>query len=234
MMVRRGAGGGRGGEAGRAAGAGGAAVAVGSVVEGSEVAADVTGGRGGGAGCRRGRRAVRTFGAVLGVVVMVVSNAAMGLVGWLLWTYPLPFSVSLPEGVEKGEILTLNATTDAVWVSQYSLDAGISIGFKDLRLENRQWVGEISRAREEGGSQAIAFHLGQSIYVDGLGTLTLISVSPDMVLPWQRPLPGSGPRITFNLNPDPGVTTGPRPHHGTGSPTPGTESDPEPDQEEAG
>ena len=173
---------------------------------------------------------MRTFGAVLGVVVMALSNAAMGLVGWLLWTYPLPFSVSLPEGVEKGEILTLNATTDAVWVSQYSLDAGISIGFKDLRLENRQWVGEISRAREEGGSQAISFHLGQSIYVDGLGTLTLVGVDPIVVPPWQRPLPGSGPRITFNLNPDPGVTTGPRPHHGTGSPTPGTE----PDQEEAG
>jgi hypothetical protein len=230
MMVRRGAGGGRGGEVGRAAGAGGAAVAVGSAVEGSEAAADVTGGKGGGAGCRRGRRAVRAFGAVLGVVVMVVSNAAMGLVGLLLWTYPLPFSVSLPEGVEKGEILTLSPPTDAVSVSQNSL----TVAFGDLRSEKHQWVGEIYLARQGSSRQVIAFHLGQSIYVDGLGTLTLTSVSPDMVPPWQRPLPGSGPRITFNLNPDPGVTTGPRPHHGTGSPTPGTEPDLEPDQEENG
>ena len=173
---------------------------------------------------------MRAFGAVLGVVVMVVSNAAMGLVGLLLWTYPLPFSVSLPEGVEKGEILTLSPPTDAVSVSQNSL----TVAFGDLRSEKHQWVGEIYLARQGSSRQVIAFHLGQSIYVDGLGTLTLTSVSPDMVPPWQRPLPGSGPRITFNLNPDPGVTTGPRPHHGIGSPTPGTEPDLEPDQEENG
>lgn len=176
----------------------------------------------GGSGRRWGRRVLRLMGAVVTVVLVVV----VGWVGWFLWVAPPPYRVPLPEGVAEGETLVLNSSTEGVFPS--SKDGFFRVSFGELRLESRRWVGEITiSSSEENSIQRISLRLGQSSYVDGLGTLTLIGVDPRVGMPWADQEEGVGKLLFLNINPDPGVTLGYPPTFTQDSPTSDGELGPE-------
>ena len=81
-----------------------------------------------------------------------------------------------------------------------------------MHSENHEWVAEV-RWRSGYGprskSEIYRLHLGESVHIDGLGTLTLLAVNPGPVIPdltiFGPPVPGTPPNSFFNLNLDPGV-----------------------------
>lgn len=158
--------------------------------------------------CRR-RRVL--WGAV-GVVVVLAFLLGAG--GWLWWfrssmagasqstaSVPPPLtSTSLPSGVEKGDLVSLGGSVPPKWTDKGTLEsAGMHVG-------QNQWVGSV-RWRPKGGEPTIyEMHLGESVYIDGLGAVTLVGVTPPSTSPPDKSKAGGARgRVHVNVNLDPGI-----------------------------
>ena len=71
------------------------------------------------------------------------------------------------------------------------------------RAHNYRWVGTLHWIRHDGPTDTITLPLGESVHIDGLGTVTLLGVEPDPIM--STPNVG-GSYYTINLTLDPGVT----------------------------
>lgn len=150
------------------------------------------------------RRWVRALMAL--VVVVVVAAAGVG--GWLWWTRPWTRSVPLPAGVERGDYVALGGSLPSIHTA-----ADGDLSSAGMHSENHEWVAAVRwRPRyydPEGEEEVYRLHLGESVHIDGLGTLTLLAVNPGPVIPdlaiFGPPMPGTPPNSFFNLVLDPGV-----------------------------
>lgn len=171
--------------------------------DGGVVASTAVGAGGGGgsvaaAGGRRrwGRRGAR----VLLVVLVGVAVVAVGVGWWLWWTRPLTRSAPLPAGVEKGNVVSMNSSIPPPETNEGELR------WEDLRSERHEWIVELAwRNYRQNSDTPVRLHLGESVHIDGLGTLTLLGVDPAPLLR-SYDAGGGGSRATFNLTVDPEVS----------------------------
>ena len=122
-------------------------------------------------GCRR-RRAL--WGAV-GVVVVL--TLLLGLGGWLWWTRPSTTSVPLPAGAGSGDVISLDGSIPAPKTKTGRLKTG------GMRSERHQWIGSVRWIPKGGEPTTYEMHLGESVHIDGLGTVTLLAVNPPPLIP---------------------------------------------------
>ena len=155
----------------------------------------------------------RRWARALVALVVVVVAAAVGVGGWLWWTRPWTRSVPLPAGVERGEYVALGGS-----LPSFRTAADGDLSSAGMHSENHEWVAAVRwRPRyydPEGEEEVYRLHLGESVHIDGLGTLTLLAVNPGPItitlpdLPFIGPpkaRPSTPPNSFFNLVLDPGV-----------------------------
>ncbi len=112
---------------------------------------------------------------------LVVTLLAAGSIGgWLWWTRPLTREVPLPDGVEAGHVWQIGTS---VWPA--STEAGM-LREGPLRSENHEWIGSLEWARSDRIVETIELRLGETVHIDGLGTVTLLAVNPEPLLPDYR------------------------------------------------
>ena len=154
----------------------------------------------------------RRWVRVLVALVVVVVVTAVGVGGWLWWTRPWTRSVPLPAGVERGEYVALGGSNPS-----FRTAADGDLSSAGMHSENHEWVAAVrwsSRYGPRSKSEVYRLHLGESVHIDGLGTLTLLAVNPAPItitlpdLPFIGPpkaRPSTPPNSFFNLVLDPGV-----------------------------
>ena len=101
----------------------------------------------------------------------------LGAGGWLWWTRPSTTRVSLPAGVEGGETVPLASSLPPRQARTGTLVLG------GLRSERHQWIGSVRWTPKGGKATTYEMHLGESINIDGLGTVTLLAVNPPPLIP---------------------------------------------------
>ena len=145
-------------------------------------------------GCMRRVGSKKT---ILQAAIIIVVAIAVGAGGWLWWTRPSTTSVSLPAGVEGGETVRL---ADSLPPRQTRTGA---LEYDSLRSERHQWIGSVHWTPTGGKPTKYKYelHLGESVHIDGLGTVTLLAVNPPPLLPDQKP-GGWTIKVHINLNPD--------------------------------
>lgn len=116
------------------------------------------------------------------------------------WTRPLTRSAPLPAGVEKGNVVSMNSSIPPPETNEGELQ------WEDLRSERHEWIVELAwRNYRQNSDTPVRLHLGESVHIDGLGTLTLLGVDPAPLLR-SYDAGGGGSRATFNLTVDPEVS----------------------------
>ena len=135
------------------------------------------------------------------VVLVGVAVVAVVVGGWLWWTRPLTRSAPLPAGVEKGDVISLGDTIPPPRTRAGTLSSG------GMRSQRHEWLGSVRWTLRGGAEEIYEMRLGESVHIDGLGTVTLLEVSPDPLIP---ELPGfeksGGYTSRVNINLDPGVS----------------------------
>lgn len=129
------------------------------------------------------------------IAVVMTSLTCWGF--WIFWTHPLFQYTPLPEGVENGKELE---------IGKFAGGPSTETGYLDSerpRAHNYRWVGTLHWIRHDGPADTITLPLGESVHIDGLGTVTLLGVEPDPIM--STPNVG-GSYYTINLTLDPGVT----------------------------
>ncbi len=142
---------------------------------------------------REGLRRRRVLWGAVGVVVVLA--LLLGAGGWLWWTRPSTTSVSLPAGVEGGETVRL---ADSLPPRQTRTGA---LGYDSLRSERHQWIASVHWTPTGGKPTVYELHLGESVHIDGLGTVTLLAVNPPPLLSDGKS-GGWAIKVNINLNPD--------------------------------
>ena len=138
-------------------------------------------------------RRKRLLWGVVGVVVVLA--LLLGAGGWLWWTRPSTTRVSLPAGVEGGETVPLASSLPPRQARTGTLVLG------GLRSERHQWIGSVRWTPTGGKPTVYELHLGESVHIDGLGTVTLLAVNPPPLLSDQKS-GGWTIEVNINLNPD--------------------------------
>ena len=133
---------------------------------------------------------------VLTGCLMVVLLATAGFGGWLWWTRPPVREVPLPDGVEGGEVWQIASSIPSLRTEAGALSDGA------LRAEGHEWIGSLEWARSDRIVETIELRLGETVHIDGLGTVTLFAVNPEPLLPDYR-LGGWTYKVYIIL--DPGV-----------------------------
>ena len=142
--------------------------------------------------------------AGLGVLVVVVLGCSVvgGRLLYVWWQRPSTEWVPLPPGIEEGETLNLGPGIRPACTNYGYLE------YRAARVENREWVVGVKWVRTDGGAgEERELRLGESVYLEGLGTITLTEVMPGPIcmFPWEE-----GPRngyveAIFNLELEPGI-----------------------------
>ena len=135
----------------------------------------------------------RTLVAILKIAM--ISLVCWGL--WIFWTHPLIHSAPLPEGVEREKQIDLDDSTGPPTTEAGRLTSGPPYS------RNYRWVGTLYWTHKDGSRDTIAIRLGESVHIDGLGTVTLLGVEPDPIM--STPSIG-GSYYTISLTLDPDVT----------------------------
>ena len=130
------------------------------------------------------------------VGVVVVLALLLGTGGWLWWTHPSTTRVSLPAGVEGGETVRL---ADSLPPRQTRTGA---LGYDSLRSERHQWIGSVRWTPTGGKPTVYELHLGESVHIDGLGTVTLLAVNPRLHTPDKGEAGGWTTEVHVNLDPE--------------------------------
>ena len=150
------------------------------------------------------RRRCALWGAV-GVVVLAL--LLLGAGGWLWWTRPSATSrsaasaspsvtrVLLPTGIGKGDIVSLGGAIRAPETKAGRLEAG------GMRVEQSQWIGSVCWTPKGGESTTYELHLGESVHIDGLGTVTLLAVNPRLHTPDKGEAGGWTTEVHVNFDP---------------------------------
>ena len=125
---------------------------------------------------RMGHRRRRALWGAVGVVV-VLALLLLGAGGWLWWTRPSTTSVPLPAGVGRGNVISLHGSIPAPETKAGRLETG------GMRSERHQWIGSVRWTPKGGESTEYEMHLGESVHIDGLGTVTLLAVNPPPLIP---------------------------------------------------
>ena len=106
----------------------------------------------------------------------------------------------MPAGVEKGNVVSMNSSIPPPETSEEERQ------WEDLRSERKEWIVELAwRNYRQKSDTPVRLHLGESVHIDGLGTLTLLGVDPAPLLR-SYDAGGGGSRATFNLTVDPEVS----------------------------
>ena len=132
------------------------------------------------------------------VVLVGVAVVMVGVGGWLWWTRPLTRSAPLPAGVEKGDVISLDGSIPPPRTRAGTLSSG------GMRSQRHEWVGSVRWTLRGGAEEIYEMRLGESVHIDGLGTVTLLEVDPGPLFPWDE-VPG-GYTYRVNINFDPGVS----------------------------
>lgn len=140
-----------------------------------------------------GYRRRRALWGAVGIVVVL--TLLLGLGGWLWWTRPSTTSVSLPAGMEGGETVPLASSLPPRQTRTGTLVLG------GLRSERHQWIGSVRWTPTGGKPTVYELHLGESVHIDNLGTVTLLAVNPPPLLSDQKS-GGWTIEVNINLNPD--------------------------------
>ena len=96
--------------------------------------------------------------------------------------------------------MSLGGTIPPKWTGKGTLESA------GMHVEQNQWVGSV-RWRPKGG-EAVKYemHLGESVHIDGLGTVTLVAVTPPSTSPPDKSKTGGArERVHVNVNLDPGI-----------------------------
>ena len=132
---------------------------------------------------------------MLQTAIVIVVAIAVGAGGWLWWTRPSTTRVSLPAGVEGGETVPLASSLPPPQTRTGTLE------YDSLRSERHQWIASVHWTPTGGKPTVYELHLGESVHIDGLGTVTLLAVNPPPLLSGQKP-GGWTIEVNINLNPD--------------------------------
>ena len=132
---------------------------------------------------------------MLQTAIVIVVAIAVGAGGWLWWTRPSTTRVSLPAGVEGGETVRLADSLPPPQTRTGTLE------YDSLRSERHQWIASVHWTPTGGKPTVYELHLGESVHIDGLGTITLLAVNPPPLLSGQKP-GGWTIEVNINLNPD--------------------------------
>jgi hypothetical protein len=109
--------------------------------------------------------------------VVVVLALLLGAGGWLWWTRPGTTSVPLPAGARRGAVMSLDGSIPAPETKAGRLETG------GMRSERHQWIGSVYWTPKGGEPTEYELHLGESVHIDGLGTVTLLAVNPPPLIP---------------------------------------------------
>ena len=154
---------------------------------------------------REGLRRRRVLWGAVGVVVVLA--LLLGAGGWLWRPRPSATSrsaasaspsitrVLLPTGIGEGDIVSLGGATRAPETKAGRLEAG------GMRVEQNQWIGSVYWTPKGGKSTKYELHLGESVHIDGLGTVTLLAVNPRLHTPDKGEAGGWTTEVHVNLDP---------------------------------
>ena len=150
---------------------------------------------------RHGHRVSR--GVLVLVVLVALGFSVVGgrlLYAW--WQRPSIEWVPLPPGIEEGETLNLGPGIRPACTNYGYLE------YRAARIENREWVVDVKWVRTDGGAdEEKELRLGESVYLEGLGTITLTAVRPRPVFtfPWEETPWNDYVKAIFNLELEPGI-----------------------------
>ncbi|MBE6474959.1 MAG: hypothetical protein E7Z95_05235 [Actinomyces succiniciruminis] len=126
-----------------------------------------------------GRRLMRNVLQGSLVVALVVVG---GVSGWLWWTRPLTRQVALPDelAAKDGTYAQVHVSIEPIETAAGQLQVG------PLRSEGHEWIGTLLWRHNDGTQEPIELRLGETTHIDGLGTVTLLAVNPEPLLPDYR------------------------------------------------
>ena len=138
------------------------------------------------------RALLGTIGACLAMVI--------GLAGWLYWTHPTTTSVPLPAGAQRGEERYLS------WALPHPETIHGTLRPGPLRSRNHEWVGTVTWKPFHAAEQDYEIRLGESVHIEGIGTVTLLEVDPPPAIPEinffrERNVGGWDYRVNIALDP---------------------------------
>ena len=144
------------------------------------------------------------FRIVLSLLVVVVLGFSVvgGRLLYAWWQRPSTEWVPLPPGIEEGETLYLGPGIPPERTNYGYLK------YRATRIENREWVVDVKWLRTDGGvDEEKELRLGESVYLEGLGAITLTAVRPRPVFtfPWEETPWNDYVKAIFNLELEPGI-----------------------------
>ena len=126
----------------------------------------------------RRRRWERFAARMYAVLVIVTMAVAVPVSGWVWWNRPIPRSVALPAGVEEGKMMWMDDSIPPVRTT-----SGVALSAEDLQSKNREWIALVrwEDPKDSASTKIYKLRLGESVYIDRLGTLTLLEVNPESI-----------------------------------------------------
>ena len=148
------------------------------------------------------KRGVTVRRALLGIIGACLAMV-IGLAGWLYWTHPSTTSVPLPDGAQRGEERYLS------WALPHPETIHGTLRPGPLRSRNHEWVGTVTWKPFHAAEQDYEIRLGESVHIEGLGTVTLLEVDPPPAIPeinFFRDRSAGGWDYRVNIALDPGLS----------------------------
>ena len=147
----------------------------------------------------RRKHGVTVRRALLGIIGACLAMV-IGLAGWLYWTHPSTTTASLPASAQRGEERYLS------WALPHPETIHGTLRPGPLRSRNHEWVGTVTWKPFHAAEQDYEIRLGESVHIEGLGTVTLLEVDPPPAIPEinffkERNVGGWDYRVNIALDP---------------------------------